>query len=47
MPETDMDRVHRLRFISFHFKYFIDKSIGYAYTNPLQQQDGTIRTQFT
>ena len=37
--------------ISFHFKYFIDKSIdwitGYAYTNPLQQQDGTVRKQFT
>ena len=35
-----------------YFKYFIDKSIGLdnrlcLYTNPLQQQDGTIRKQFT
>jgi hypothetical protein len=24
-----------------------EKSVGYAYTNPLQQQEGTIRKQFT
>ena len=36
---------------SFHFKFLLINQqnwiTGYAYTNPLQQQDGTIRKQFT